>query len=250
MKSLHVGIVSLLALWPAGVPRSRRASTKAFTGARVIDGTDARAGRQRHHPRARRTHRRRRPRRVTIPAGAERVSLCRQDRHPRPGQRARPRRQHRRPRAGTLLRRERAEGLCRPTPPTASRPSSRSVTTRRPVSRRATPSGRRRSITPASSSPGRCWRRSPSTKRASCVDEDAAMKVDIVKIRVDDNLGTTPKMAPEIYRAVIDQAHKKGCASRRTSSTSTTPRRCSTRAPTSSRTASATPTSTMRSSRC
>jgi imidazolonepropionase-like amidohydrolase len=42
------------------------------------------------------------------------------------------------------------------------------------------------------------------------VDEDAAMKVDIVKIRVDDNLGTTAKMAPDIYRAVIDQAHKKG----------------------------------------
>jgi imidazolonepropionase-like amidohydrolase len=42
------------------------------------------------------------------------------------------------------------------------------------------------------------------------VDQDAAMKVDIVKIRVDDNLGTTPKMAPEIYRAVIDEAHKKG----------------------------------------
>jgi imidazolonepropionase-like amidohydrolase len=42
------------------------------------------------------------------------------------------------------------------------------------------------------------------------VDEDATMKVDIVKIRVDDNLGTTPKMAPEIYKAVIDEAHKKG----------------------------------------
>jgi imidazolonepropionase-like amidohydrolase len=42
------------------------------------------------------------------------------------------------------------------------------------------------------------------------VDETAAMKVDIVKIRVDDNLGTTPKMAPEIYRAVIAEAHKKG----------------------------------------
>ena len=41
------------------------------------------------------------------------------------------------------------------------------------------------------------------------VGEVAAMKVDIVKIRVDDNLGTTPKMAPEIYRAVIDEAHKK-----------------------------------------
>src|SRR6185295_19146094 len=30
-----------------------------------------------------------------------------------------------------------------------------------------------------------------------------------VKIRVDDNLGATPKMAPEIYKAVIDEAHKK-----------------------------------------
>jgi imidazolonepropionase-like amidohydrolase len=38
----------------------------------------------------------------------------------------------------------------------------------------------------------------------------AEQKVDIVKIRVDDNLGTTPKMAPEIYRAVIDEAHKRG----------------------------------------
>jgi imidazolonepropionase-like amidohydrolase len=42
------------------------------------------------------------------------------------------------------------------------------------------------------------------------VDEDAAMNVDIVKIRVDDNLGTTPKMAPEIYKAVIAEAHRKG----------------------------------------
>jgi imidazolonepropionase-like amidohydrolase len=42
------------------------------------------------------------------------------------------------------------------------------------------------------------------------VDEDAAMKVNIVKVRVDDNLGTTPKMTPEVYRAVIDEAHKRG----------------------------------------
>ena len=41
------------------------------------------------------------------------------------------------------------------------------------------------------------------------VGEEAAMKADIVKIRVDDNLGSTPKMAPEIYKAVIDEAHKK-----------------------------------------
>jgi imidazolonepropionase-like amidohydrolase len=38
----------------------------------------------------------------------------------------------------------------------------------------------------------------------------AAMKADSVKIRVDDNLGTSAKMAPEIYRAVIDEAHKRG----------------------------------------
>jgi imidazolonepropionase-like amidohydrolase len=40
------------------------------------------------------------------------------------------------------------------------------------------------------------------------VDEDAAMGVNIIKIRVDDNLGTTKKMKPEIYQAVIEQAHK------------------------------------------
>jgi Raf kinase inhibitor-like YbhB/YbcL family protein len=38
----------------------------------------------------------------------------------------------------------------------------------------------------------------------------AARKVDIVKIRVDDNLGTTQKMPPEVYRAVIDEAHRLG----------------------------------------
>jgi len=41
------------------------------------------------------------------------------------------------------------------------------------------------------------------------VAANAAMKVDIIKIRVDDNLGTTPKMRPEIYNAVIDEAHKR-----------------------------------------
>ena len=37
-----------------------------------------------------------------------------------------------------------------------------------------------------------------------------AMKADLVKIRVDDNLGTTPKMTPDVYTAVIDEAHKRG----------------------------------------
>jgi imidazolonepropionase-like amidohydrolase len=35
-------------------------------------------------------------------------------------------------------------------------------------------------------------------------------KPDIIKIRVDDNLGASPKMTPEVYRAVIDEAHRRG----------------------------------------
>jgi imidazolonepropionase-like amidohydrolase len=42
------------------------------------------------------------------------------------------------------------------------------------------------------------------------VDDVAAMKADLVKIRVDDNLGTTTKMSPDVYAAVIDQAHARG----------------------------------------
>jgi imidazolonepropionase-like amidohydrolase len=38
----------------------------------------------------------------------------------------------------------------------------------------------------------------------------AALKADVVKIRVDDNLGSGTKMAPEVYRAVIDEAHRLG----------------------------------------
>jgi imidazolonepropionase-like amidohydrolase len=38
----------------------------------------------------------------------------------------------------------------------------------------------------------------------------AARKPDIIKIRVDDNLGATAKMPPEVYRAIIDQAHGLG----------------------------------------
>jgi imidazolonepropionase-like amidohydrolase len=38
----------------------------------------------------------------------------------------------------------------------------------------------------------------------------AARHVDIAKIRVDDNLGTTVKMTPDVYAAVIDEAHRRG----------------------------------------
>ncbi|MFB3070183.1 MAG: amidohydrolase family protein [Gemmatimonadales bacterium] len=42
------------------------------------------------------------------------------------------------------------------------------------------------------------------------VDENAAMGVDFIKIRVDDNLGTSTKMTPAVYQAVIDRAHEHG----------------------------------------
>jgi imidazolonepropionase-like amidohydrolase len=51
--------------------------------------------------------------------------------------------------------------------------------------------------------------RTPDEARAQ-VRGVADQRVDVVKIRVDDNLGTTRKMPPEVYRAVIDEAHRLG----------------------------------------
>jgi imidazolonepropionase-like amidohydrolase len=42
------------------------------------------------------------------------------------------------------------------------------------------------------------------------VAEVANQRVDMVKIRVDDNLGTAAKMPPDVSAAVIDEAHKRG----------------------------------------
>jgi imidazolonepropionase-like amidohydrolase len=42
------------------------------------------------------------------------------------------------------------------------------------------------------------------------VDEEAAKKVDIIKFWVDDRMGTVKKLPPDLYAAVIDEAHKKG----------------------------------------
>ena len=49
--------------------------------------------------------------------------------------------------------------------------------------------------------------RTPEEARTA-VDGVARMKPDFVKIRVDDNLGTSTKMPPAVYKAVIDQASK------------------------------------------
>lgn len=54
----------------------------------------------------------------------------------------------------------------------------------------------------------------PTSKTAEegrkAVDALAAAKTDIVKFRLDDNLGHTVKMPPEAYSAIIDEAHRKG----------------------------------------
>jgi imidazolonepropionase-like amidohydrolase len=53
------------------------------------------------------------------------------------------------------------------------------------------------------------WVTSAAEARAA-VDEEAAKKVDIVKFWVDDRMGAVKKLTPEIYTAIIDEAHKKG----------------------------------------
>jgi imidazolonepropionase-like amidohydrolase len=42
----------------------------------------------------------------------------------------------------------------------------------------------------------------------TAVQEDAAKKVDLIKIWVDDRMGSVKKLSPELYTAVIDEAHK------------------------------------------
>jgi imidazolonepropionase-like amidohydrolase len=46
----------------------------------------------------------------------------------------------------------------------------------------------------------------PQTARAD-TDKVAALKPDLIKIRVDDNLGTTKKMTEPVWRAVLERAH-------------------------------------------
>jgi imidazolonepropionase-like amidohydrolase len=53
------------------------------------------------------------------------------------------------------------------------------------------------------------WVKSEADARAG-VQEQAKLKVDLIKIWVDDRGGKFPKMPPEIYTAVIDEAHKQG----------------------------------------
>ncbi len=53
------------------------------------------------------------------------------------------------------------------------------------------------------------WVTTPAEARAA-VKEEAAKKVDLVKFWVDDRMGTVKKLTPDIYTAIIDEAHKNG----------------------------------------
>jgi imidazolonepropionase-like amidohydrolase len=53
------------------------------------------------------------------------------------------------------------------------------------------------------------WVTTPDEARAG-VREQAARGVDIIKVWVDDRMGQYPKLAPELYTAVIDEAHRAG----------------------------------------
>jgi len=50
---------------------------------------------------------------------------------------------------------------------------------------------------------------STAAQARTYVDELAKARVDLVKMWVDDHLGRYPSLAPELYTAVIDQAHKR-----------------------------------------
>jgi imidazolonepropionase-like amidohydrolase len=53
------------------------------------------------------------------------------------------------------------------------------------------------------------WVTTAEEARAA-VREQAALRVDIVKVWVDDRNGMYEKLSPELYRAVIDEAHANG----------------------------------------
>ena len=51
---------------------------------------------------------------------------------------------------------------------------------------------------------------STEAEARKAVQENAALKVDIIKIWVDDRNGMYKKLTPELYGAIIDEAHKAG----------------------------------------
>ena len=73
------------------------------------------------------------------------------------------------------------------------------------------------------------WVTTVAEARAA-VREEAAKKVDLIKIWVDDRMGMVKKLTPELYTAVIDEAHKNRPAGHRAHLHARGPRRASLRA--------------------
>lgn len=53
------------------------------------------------------------------------------------------------------------------------------------------------------------WSVSTAEEARNAVRQEAARGADIIKVWVDDRGGTVAKTSPEVYRAVIDEAHKR-----------------------------------------
>ncbi len=196
MNKRHAAITSLLLLLSAAAPTSQSAGTRVFTNLRLVDGTEAApvggasivvqngrvlaAG-----PAAR----------VSVPAGAERIDLGGRtvipgliNAHGHVNDAARDLKTYAAYGVTTVF------SLGGELPPVFAARASQNV----PTLDRARVYLSGPVLTPSS----------PEEAR-TMVSGVAAQEVDFVKIRVDDNLGTTPKMPPDVYRAVIDEAHKR-----------------------------------------
>jgi imidazolonepropionase-like amidohydrolase len=210
MKRTFIAVVCLAAVWPLANAAQQPASTRAFTGARLIDGSDrapvdnativVRDGKiVAAGPAAR----------VTIPGGAERVSLA--------GKTVIPGLVNAHGHVGNTVGLEQGKYSAANVERDLKTYAAYGVTTVFSLGDdQAAGIAARDSQKTPSLARARLYVAGPVlapksvAEAATLVDQVAAMKADIVKIRVDDNLGTTQKMAPEIYKAVIAEAHKKG----------------------------------------
>ncbi len=197
MNKRHAAITSLLLLLAAAAPRSQPAGTRVFTNLRLVDGTDAApVGGASIVVQNGRIVAAGPASRVTVPTGAERIDLGGRtvipgliNAHGHVNDAARDLKTYAAYGVTTVF------SLGGEAPPVFAARASQNVAT---LDRsRVFVSGP--VLTPDS----------PEQARTMVADV-AAQNVDFVKIRVDDNLGTTSKMPPEVYRAVIDEAHKRG----------------------------------------
>ena len=209
MKLRSIAVMCLVAAWPLANSAQQPASTKAFTGARLIDGTDrapvdnatilVRDGKiVAAGPSAS----------VSVPAGAERVSLA--------GKTVIPGLVNAHGHVGNTVGLEQGKYSAENVQRDLKTYAAYGVTTVFSLGDdQAAGIAARDSQKTPSLDRARLFLAGPVLapksveEAAKLVNDVAAMKVDIVKIRVDDNLGTTQKMAPEIYKAVIAEAHKK-----------------------------------------